>query len=89
MSLTLEKSDRVLSGANGSPLSALSKSEVLLKNKLKFAKTIVYVIEGLQCNLVELSKLWNPGLLAVEHNLFKIEDASMLSSVTTGELTTD
>ena len=46
LSLTLEKSERTLSGADGSPLSVLGKSEVLLENKLKFAKTTVYVIKG-------------------------------------------
>ena len=32
LSLALEKSDRILSGADGSPLSILGKSEVLLEN---------------------------------------------------------
>ena len=44
-------------GADGSPLSVLGKLEVLLENKLKFAKTTVYVIKGLQCNLLRLSEL--------------------------------
>ena len=35
-----------MAGADGSPLSVLGKSEVLLENKLKFAKTTVYVIKG-------------------------------------------
>ena len=51
LSLTLKQSDQVLSGAKGSSLSVLDKSEVLLKNKLKQISTIVYVIKGLQCNL--------------------------------------
>ena len=45
LSLTLENSDRILSGVDGSPLSVLGKSEVLLENKLKFAKATVYVIK--------------------------------------------
>ena len=57
LSLTLEISDRILPGADGSPLSVLGKLEVLLENKLKFAKTTVYVIKGLQCNLLRLSEL--------------------------------
>ena len=66
MSLALEKSDRVLSGADDSPLSVLGKSEVFLENKLKFVKTTVYVIKGLQCNLLGLKELRKLGLLAVE-----------------------
>ena len=52
LSLTLKKVTEF--GADGSPLSVLGKSKVLLENKLKFAKTSVYVIKGLQCNLVRL-----------------------------------
>ena len=89
LSLELEKSDLVLSGADGSPLSVLGKSEVLLENKRKFAKTTVYVIKGLQCNLLGLNKLRKLGLLAVENKVCRIEAVSIQSSVTTGELTTD
>ena len=78
-----------MAGADGSPLSVLGKSEVPLENKLKFAKTTVYVIKGSQCNLLELSELRKLGLLAVENNVRKIGDVSILSSVTTGELSTD
>ena len=89
MSLALEKSDRNLSGADGSPLSVLGKSKVLLENKMKFAKTTVYVIKGLQCNLLGLSELRKLGILAVENIVCKIEVMSIPSSVTTGELSTD
>ena len=51
LSVTLEQSDNLLTGAKGSPVSILGKSEVLLKNKLKPVRTIVCVIKGLQCNL--------------------------------------
>ena len=73
LSLALEKSDRVLYGADGSLLSVLGKSKVLLENKMKFAQTTVYVIKGLQCNLLGLSELRKLGLLAVENNVCKIE----------------
>ena len=56
---------------------------------MKFAKTTVYVIKGLQCKLLGLSELRKLGLLAVENNVCKIEDMSIPSSVTTGELSTD
>ena len=89
LSLAIEKSDQNLSGAEGSPLSVLGKSEVLLENKLNFSKTTVYVIKGLQCNLLVLSELRKFGSLAVENNVCKIEDVSISPSVTTGELSTD
>ena len=73
LNLALEKSDRVLSGADDSPLSVLGKSEVFLENKLKFVKTTVYVIKGLQCNLLGLKELMKLGLLAVENNTCRIE----------------
>ena len=56
---------------------------------MKFAQTTVYVIKGLQCNLLGLSELRKLGLLTVENNVCKIEDMSIPSSVTTGELSTD
>ena len=55
------------------PLSVLGKSEVFLENKLKFVKTTVYVIKGLQCNLLGLKELMKLGLLAVENNTCRIE----------------
>ena len=88
LSFELEKSDLVLSGADGSPLSVLGKSEVLLENKQKFAKTTVYVIKGLQYNLLGLNELRKLGLLAVENNVCRIEAVWIPCSVTTGELTT-
>ena len=88
LSLTLANSDRVLSGADGSPLSVLGKSEVRVENKLKLAKTTVCAIKGLQCNILGLSELKKLGLLAVKLNVCKIDDVSIPSSVTTGELTT-
>ena len=89
LSLALENSGQVLSGADGFPLSVLGKSEVFLENKLKLAKMTVYVIKGLQCNLLRISELKKLVLLAVKFSVCKIEDVSIPSSVTTGELTTD
>ena len=86
--LTLKNSDPVLSCADGFPLSVLGKSEILLENKLKFAKITVCVIKELQCNSLGLSKSRKLGLLAVENNVCKIEDVSTPSSATTDELTT-
>ena len=62
-----------MSGADDSPLSVPGKSELFLENKLKFVKTTVYVIKGLQCNLLGLKELRELGLLAVENNVCKIE----------------
>ena len=59
-----------------------------MENKLKLAKTTVCAIKGLQCNLLGLSELKKLGLLAVKLNVCKIDDVSIPSSVTTGELTT-
>ena len=73
MSIALEKGDRVLPGADDSPLSDLGKSDVFLENKLKFVKTTVYMIKGLQCNLLGLKELKKLGLLAVENNVCRIE----------------
>ena len=73
MSLALDKSDQVLSGADDSLLSVLGKSEVFLENTLKFVKTTVYVITGLQCNLLGLEELKKLGLLVIENNVCRIE----------------
>ena len=62
-----------MSGADDSLIPVLGKSEVLLKIKLKFAKTTVYVIKRLQCNLLRLKKLIKLGLLAVENNVCRIK----------------
>ena len=73
LSLALKKSDRVLSGADDSPPSVLGKSWVFLENKLKFVMTTVYVIKGLQCNLLGLKELGKLGLLAVKNDVCRIE----------------
>ena len=44
-----------------------------MENKLKFVKTTVYVITGLQCNLLGLEELKKLGLLVIENNVCRIE----------------
>ena len=73
LNLRLKKSDRVLSSADGSPLSVLGRSEVLLESKLKSTKASVYVLKGSRFNLLGLCELKNFSLLAIVNAVCKDE----------------
>ena len=73
LNLRLKKSDRVLSSADGSPLSVLGRSEVLLESKLKSTKASVYVLKGSRFNLLGLCELKNLSLLAIVNAVCKDE----------------
>ena len=73
LNLRLIKSDRVLSGADNSPLPVLGRAEVVLESKLKSTKASVYVLKGSRFNLLGLRELRNLSLLAIVNAVCKDE----------------
>ena len=73
LELRLERSARVLSGADGTPLSVLGRTEVLLESKLKHTRATVYVLKGARFNLLGLCELRNLSLLAIVNVVCKDE----------------